>query len=72
MVLENFQAVTKKVKEDCRHTSLKGREGVAQSEWHESEGEWAKRTCERRLIMIIGINVNLIVARISVTKVEIS
>ena len=32
VVHENFQAVAKKVREDCRHASFKGRGGVAQSE----------------------------------------
>ena len=66
VVYENFQAVAKKVGEDCRHTSTKCHEGIAQSKWHASEGECAKRTCERRLLLIIVMNRTLVVARISI------
>ena len=71
-VHENFQAIAKKVGEDCRHTSLKGRGGIAQSEWHASEGECAKRTCEHRLLLIVAMNCNLIVARISVEEAKVT
>ena len=63
-----FARVTKKVREDCLHASLKCCEGIAQFEWHASEGEGAKRTCERHLLLIVGVDSNLIVARISVEK----
>ena len=59
---ENFQAVAKNVREDCRHTSLKGHGGVAQSEWHASEGKCAKETCKHRLLLIVWMNYNLVVA----------
>ena len=62
------ETVAKEVKEDCRHTSLKGRGGVAQSKWHASEGECDKGTCERRLLLIVEMNDNLIVAQISVEE----
>ena len=58
----------------CRqesHASLKGRGGVAQFEWHASEGKGAKRTSERGLLLIVGVDSNLIVARISVEKAEV-
>ena len=61
-------SVAKKVTKNCRHASLEGRGGVAQSEWHASKGEGAKRTCERRLLLIVGVDSNLIVARISVEE----
>ena len=59
---ENFKSVAKKFGEDYRHASLKSCGGVAQSEWHASEGKGAKQICERRLLLIIGMNRNLIVA----------
>ena len=65
VINENFQAVAKKVGEDCRHASFKCRGGVAQSEWHAFEGKCAKRTCERHLLLIIGINRDLVIAQIS-------
>ena len=71
IIYEDFYAIAKKVGEDSRHTSLEGRGGVAQSEWHASEGEGAKRTCEHRLLLIVGVDSNLIVARISVEKAEV-
>ena len=37
-----------------------------------SEGECSKRTCERRLLLIVGMNSNLIVARISVKEPEVT
>ena len=66
VVHENFQAIAKKVREDCHHASLKCRGGVAQSKWHASEGKCAKSTCERHLLLIIGMDRNQVVARISV------
>ena len=72
VVHENFKTIAKKVGEDRRHTSLKGRRGVAKSEWHVSEGEGAKRTCERHLLLIVGMNSNLIVAQISVEEAEVT
>ena len=60
------------VEEDHHHTLLKGRGGVAHSEWHASEGEYAKGTCERHLLLIVGGNGNLIVARISVKEAEVT
>ena len=44
---------------------------VAQSEWHASESEGAKRTSERGLLLIVGVDSNLIVARVSVEKAEV-
>ena len=35
VVHENFQDVAKKVREDCRHASLKYRRCIAQSKWHD-------------------------------------
>ena len=72
VVHENFSSVAKEVGEDCRHTSLKRRGGVAQSEWHASQGECAKGTCERRLLLIVKMNSNLIVARISIEEAEVT
>ena len=46
--------------------------GVAQSEWHASEGEGAKRTCECRLLLILGMNSYLIIARISVEEEKVT
>ena len=54
------------------HTSLEGRGGVAQSEWHVSEGEGAKRTCERRLLLIVRVDSNPIVVRISIEEAEVT
>ena len=71
IIHEDFLTVAKKVGEDSRHTSLEGRRGVAQSEWHASEGEGAKRTCERCLLLIVGVDSNLIIARISVEEAEV-
>ena len=68
---ENFQAVAKKVGEDCCHASLKCHGGVAQPEWHASEGKCAKRTCEHRLLLIVEMNHNLVVARISIQEAEV-
>ena len=62
VVHENFQAVTKKVEEDCCHASLKGRGGITQSKLHASEGECAKGTYKHRLLLIVGMNCNLVVA----------
>ena len=72
VIHENFQAVAKKVGEDYRHALLKCRGGVAQSKWHASEGEYGKRTCERRLLLIVGMNHILVVARLSVQEVEVT
>ena len=69
---ENFQAIAKKVGEDCRHASLKCPVGVAQSKWHASEGECVKETCERRLLLIVRMNHNLVVTRISIQKAEVT
>ena len=69
---ENFQATAKKVGEDCHHVSLKCCGGVAQSKWHASKGECAKRTCERHLLLIVRMNHNVIVARIFVQKAEVT
>ena len=52
----------RKSKKNCRHASLEGRGCVAQSEWHVSEGEGAKKTSERGLLLIVGADSNLIVA----------
>ena len=43
IIYQNFQAIAKKFREDCRHISLKGHGGVAQPECHAFEGECAKR-----------------------------
>ena len=51
--------------------SLEGRWGVAQSEWHASEGEGAKRISERGLLLIVGVDSNLILARVSVKEAEV-
>ena len=72
IVYQNFQAIAKKVREDCHHTSLKGRRGIAQSECHAFEGECAKKTCECHLFLIVGVSCNLIVARISVEEAEVT
>ena len=45
--------------------------GIAQSEWHASEGEGAKRTCERCLLLIVGVDSDLIIARVSVEEAEV-
>ena len=45
--------------------------GIAQSEWHASEGKCSKRTCEHRLLLIVGLNRNLVIARISVEEAEV-
>ena len=66
VVYENFQVVSKKVRKDCSHASWKCRGGVAQSKWHACEGEFSKRTCERHLLLIVGMNQNLVVAQISI------
>ena len=72
IVHENFKTVAKKVREDGRHTSLEGRGGVAQSKWHASESEGAKRTSERGLLLIVGgVDSNLIIARVSVEEAEV-
>ena len=72
VIHENFQADAKKVREDCHHTSLKGCRDIAQYEWHASEGECAKRTCECCLLLIVGMNRNLVVAQISVEKAKVT
>ena len=72
VVHEKFKAIAKKVGEDCRHALLKCCGGGAQSKWHASEGECAKRVCERCLLLIVGMNCNLVVARISVQKAEVT
>ena len=72
VIHENFQDITKKVGEDCHHASLKYCTGVAQSKWHACEGEYAKRTCERRLLLIFGMDYNLVVAQISVQEAKVT
>ena len=60
-----------KVREDSRHASLEGRGGVAQSEWHASEGDGAKRTCEHCLLLIVRVDSNLVIAQIFIEKAEV-
>ena len=71
IVHEDFKAIAKKVRKNCRHALLEGCGGVAQSEWHASEGEGDKRTSEQVFSLIVGVDSNLIVARISVKKAEV-
>ena len=72
VVHENFQAVTKKVGEDFRHALLKCREGECEGECHVSKGECAKRTCECHLLLIVGMNRNLVVTRIFVEDAKVT
>ena len=51
---------------------LKGRGGIAQSEWHTSAGEGTKQTCERHLLLIVEMNSDLIITRISNEKSEVT
>ena len=61
----------RKSEKNCRHASLEGHGGITKSEWNAFEGESAKQTSERSLLLIIGVDSNLIVARVSVQKAEV-
>ena len=45
---------------------------IAQFEWHASDGEGAKWTCERCHLLIVGMDSNMIVARIFIQKAEVT
>ena len=71
IVHEVFYGVAKKVRKYCHHASLEGRGGIAQSEWHAFEGDGAKRTSERGLLLIVEVDRNLIIAQVPVEEAEV-
>ena len=64
VIHENFQAVAKKVREDSN-----GRCTIQMASF---EAECVKRTCEHRLLLIVGMDCNLVLARISIPKAKVT
>jgi hypothetical protein len=67
-----LQKIFYHVGEDRHHTSLEGGRCIAKAKGHASVSKSAKGTCERRHLLVLRVNNNLVVSGVAIYEAVIT